>query len=164
MNVLLPRKNNKYTEVLWENWHGLRPDMANDTLDLAGYGKNATVKNLRLLEKVVKKAKKTSVEVKYSRIGSLDNLKILAISDGGLNRREDRTQSIMGEIIFLSSLDDKKVSPLLWKSKSIRQVCKSAKTAETRSCEKTLEDAVYLARSLKEIYTGDRGKINYQSK
>ena len=62
----------------------------------------------------------------------------------------------MGEIIFLSSKDEKKVAPLLWKSKSIRQVCKSAKTAETRSFEKTLEDAIYFARSLREIYTGER--------
>ena len=84
-------------------------------------------------------------------------MKVLAISDGGLNRREERTQSIMGEIIFLSSKDEKRVSPLLWKAKSIRQVCKSAKTAETRSCEKTMEDAIYLARSLKEIYSGQRG-------
>ena len=46
---------------------------------------------------------------------------------------------------------------MIWKSKTIQQVCKSVKTAERRSLEKGLEDAIYLARMLKEIYTGKMG-------
>ena len=135
-----------------------RPDLSYDTLDLAGYNKEATVKNLKAINKVVDKAKKVNGIVRYSRIGELSDLKILAISDGGLNRREDRTQSVMGKTIFLSNKDETKVSPLLWKSKTIQTVCKSAKTAETRACDKTLEDAIYLARCVHEIYTGERGE------
>ena len=73
-------------------------------------------------------------------------MKILAISDGGLNRREDRTKSVMGKMIFLSNKEETKVAPLLWKSKTIKTVCNSAKTAETRACDTTIEDAIYLAR------------------
>ena len=65
-----------------------RPDLSYDTLDLAGYNKEATVKNLKAINKVVDKAKKVNGIVRYSRIGELSDLKILAISDGGLNRRE----------------------------------------------------------------------------
>ena len=45
-------------------------------------------------------------------------------------------------------------SPLAWKSKTIQQVCISVKSAETRSLERGMEDAIYLARMIKEIYTG----------
>ena len=46
------------------------------------------------------------------------------------------------------------VAPLHWKSKTIQQVCKSVKTAETRSLERGLEDSIYLARMLREVYSG----------
>ena len=135
-----------------------RPDLSYDTLDLAGYNKEATVRNIKMINKIVDKAKKTKGTVKYSRIGDFSDLKILAISDGGLNRREDRTQSVMGKTIFLSNKNETKVAPILWKSKTIQTVCKSAKTAETRALDKTLEDAIYLARCVHEIYTGERGE------
>ena len=64
----------------------------------------------------------------------------------------------MGKTIFLSNKAETKVAPLLWKAKTIQTVCKSAKTAETRACDKTLEDAIYLARCVHEIYTGERGE------
>ena len=90
-----------------------RPDLSFDTLDLAGHGKNATVADLKKLNKVVNKAKKNEGNVRYTRLGNLEELKILAISDGALNRREDRTQSVMGKMVFLSNKDETKVAPLL---------------------------------------------------
>ena len=135
-----------------------RPDLSYDTLDLASYNKDATIKNLRMINKIVDKAKKIQGSVRYSRIGEFSDLKILAISDGGLNRRDNKTQSVMGKTIFLSNKAETKVAPLLWKAKTIQTVCKSAKTAETRACDKTLEDAIYLARCVHEIYTGERGE------
>ena len=135
-----------------------RPDLSYDTLELAGHNKDATVASMRKINKTVDKAKKTKGVVKYSRIGTFSDLKILAISDGGLNRMEDRTLSVMGKTLFLSNQEETRVSPLLWKSKTIQTVCKSAKTAETRACDKTMEDGIYLARCVHEIYTGERGE------
>ena len=48
--------------------------------------------------------------------------------------------------------DEGKCAPLIWKSKTIQQVCKSVKSAETRSLEKGMEDGIYLARTIQEIY------------
>jgi hypothetical protein len=64
----------------------------------------------------------------------------------------------MGRFLFLSNKEETKVVPLMWKSKSIPTVCKSAKDAETRACDKTIEDAIYVARCIHEIYTGERGE------
>ena len=63
----------------------------------------------------------------------------------------------MGRFIFLSDQEEKNVCPIPWKSKTIPTVCKSAKSAETRSADKCIEEAVYIARSLKELITGERG-------
>ena len=62
-----------------------------------------------------------------------------------------------GRIILLSNLDETRVTPILWKAKTIPTVCKSAKDSETRACDKTIEDSIYVARCIREIYTGDRG-------
>ena len=48
--------------------------------------------------------------------------------------------------------------PLAWKSKTIQQVCKSVKTAETRSLDSGIEDSLYLAKTVQEIYSGISGK------
>ena len=48
-------------------------------------------------------------------------------------------------------------SPLNWKSKTIQQVCKSVKSAETRSLEQGLEDSIYTSRIISEIMTGKSG-------
>ena len=50
-------------------------------------------------------------------------------------------------------------SPLLWKSKTIQQVCKSVKSAETRSLERGLEDSIYLARMFREVYSGKASEM-----
>ena len=41
-----------------------------------------------------------------------------------------------------------------WKTKKIPRVCRSAKGAETRALEDTLDDAVNLARLVREVYDG----------
>ena len=123
---------------------------------MAGFTKDATVRQAIRLNKIIKKAKETNNEILFTKIGDENDLKILAISDAALNRRENKTQSIMGKAVFLSNLDETKVCPIILKSKSIHTVCKSAKDAETRGFEKTAEEAIYIARSLKEILTGHR--------
>ena len=130
-----------------------RPDLAFDTLDMASFTKDATVKQAQRLNKVVRKASELDNEILYSKIGDETDLKILAISDAALNKRENKTQSIMGKSVFLSNLAETKVCPIVLKSKTIQTVCRSAKDAETRGFEKTAEEAIYIARSLKEILT-----------
>ena len=37
-------------------------------------------------------------------------------------------------------------------------MCKTVKDAETRAADKCVEDSIYIARCIKEIYTGERGE------
>ena len=51
-------------------------------------------------------------------------------------------------------------SPLAWKSKTIQQVCKSVKSAETRSLDLGMEDSIFLSNMLKELYFGKSSKLS----
>ena len=77
----------------------------------------------------------------------------MAYTDASYRNAEDKEKSIGGRVIVLAN-EEGKCSLLIWKSKTIQQVCKSVKSAETRSLERGMEDAIYLSRILKEIHTG----------
>ena len=64
-----------------------------------------------------------------------------------------RGMCVYSSILFLSNKDGK-CCPLGWKSKTIQQVFKSVKCAETRSLDLGMEDSIYLASMFTELYTG----------
>ena len=49
-------------------------------------------------------------------------------------------------------------SPLVWKSKTLQQICKSVKTAKTRSLDVGMDDSIYMSRLLYGIYIGKSGE------
>ena len=77
----------------------------------------------------------------------------MAYTDSSYRNSENKEKSVGGRLICLTNQEGR-CSPLIWKSKTIQQVCKSVKTAETRSLERGMEDSIYIARMIKEIYTG----------
>ena len=126
-----------------------RPDIAYDCLELSCHSRDATVSDPKSVNKVIRKAKQHESVISFSKIGPFEDLKILVVSDRAYLRQEEKTKSVMGRFIFLSNSDETIVSPLVWKCKTIPTVCKSAKDAETRSADKALEDAIYVARCVR---------------
>ena len=141
-----------------------RPDIAFDVRELATRNKSATLEDLKTANKVLKKAQFDDVKVKYSHLGSWEDLKILGYTDSSYKNAELGTKSVGGRVIFLT--DGKgNISPLGWKSKTIQQVCKSVKSAETRSLDLGMEDSIFLAQMFHEVYTGQtKGQIDVQMK
>ena len=138
-----------------------RADLAYDVRELATKTKDATLKDIQKANKVLKKAQKEQVKLKYKPLGHWKNLNILTYTDSSYRNDEDSTKSVGGRITFLTAGNQRCV-PLAWKSKTIQQVCKSVKTAETRSLDNGIEDSLYLARTVNEIYTGKSGKQSGQ--
>ena len=135
-----------------------RPDISFDCLEVSCHNKDAQIKDIKNLNKVVKKAKANESQIRFSKLGNFEELKVLVVTDGAYLKLEDKTKSVMGRFVLLSNMSETKVSPLSWKSKSIPTVCKSAKDAETRAADKAIEDGIYVARCIKEVYTGKRGE------
>ena len=131
-----------------------RPDIAFDARELSTKNKDATYGDLKNANKVLKKAQfEKDVTLKYSRLGKAEDLSIVAYTDSSYRNSENKEKSVGGRFIALANKSGV-CAPLAWKSKTIQQVCKSVKSAETRSLERGLEDSIYLARIIKEIYSG----------
>ena len=84
-------------------------------------------------------------------------MKIFGISDASYLKQEEQTKSVVGRMIFISSHEEEKVSPILWITKTIPTVCKTVKDAKTGAADKCVEDYIYIARSIQELYTGLHG-------
>ena len=144
-------------QLIWLN-EQTSPDLSFDSLNMSYNNRSAKVKDLKEANKVIKKAKERKRVIKFTKLGSFDDLKILAHTDASYLTMENKTRSVSGKMIFLSNKNERNVSPIYWKSKTIAQVCKSAKSAETRSLDLCADDAIFLARAINEIYTGNKGR------
>ena len=163
------QKNEKLNKTEFKAYRGLtgqlswaaqntRPDIAFDARDLATRNKDATLEDLQHANKILKKAQKDDVKIKYSKLGHFEDLKILGYTDASFRNTEDSTKSVAGRVLFLVDNKTGKCSPLSWKSKTIQQVCKSVKSADTRSLDLGMEEGIFSAQMLNEMMTGKTGK------
>ena len=131
-----------------------RPDISFDARELSTKNKTATYGDLKHANKVLKKAQlEKDVKIRFQKLGDMKSLKIVTFTDSSYRNAENTEKSVGGRVIVLAN-NAGKCNPLFWKSKTIQQVCKSVKSAETRSLERGMEDSIYLARMVQEIYSG----------
>ena len=136
-----------------------RPDISFDAFQLSTLLNRATQKDGKMANKVIKKAKQDNVQLKFKKLGNINDLHIEFFSDASLGNVDEGVQvkSGMGYFICLANknLD---ISPLHWKSCVIDKVTEDIKTAETLALEKALDDTIHISNLITEIYTGDPSK------
>ena len=90
-----------------------RPDIAFDALNLSMYLNKATLCHAKDANKAVKKAKATSVKIKFSHLGDWKKLHLEVFADAALGNAEKdlQTKSVMGYFVGLAN-DNLDVSPL----------------------------------------------------
>ncbi len=85
--------------------------------------------NINLKDKIkearhlVKEIKSSHLEIKYSRLGNLNNLYLEVYADAAFGNQEQKTKSTEGVIIMLRGCRSQ-CSPISWKLKTIARVCK----------------------------------------
>ena len=67
------------------------------------HNKDARINDIQKINKVIRKAKTGDSVVKFSQLGNIENLKVLAVSDAALYKMEEKTKSVAGRFIFLSN-------------------------------------------------------------
>ena len=129
------------------NWlaSNTRPDLAIYALDLAKKQKNATLKDLKNINRIVRKVNEKESKVIFGKISRIDDLCVFGISDASHNQAE---HSVAGEMILLGSKTTMVASPMYWKSGVIRKICTSPKAAETRGVMKLVDDSSNMSRQL----------------
>ena len=107
--------------------------------------KSVTLKNLRSVNRIVKKIHERGFRVKFKKVCEWNELCIIRVGDPSYHTDDI---SVCGEIILLENRKAAMVSPLFWKSGVIRRVCMSPKAAETRLLVKVVDDSMCFSRKL----------------
>ena len=131
------------------------PDLSYTALAMSKNNKSAKIKDLRDISRVLKKAKERSSRMKFSRIGSKDDLMIVGIGDASF---KSDNKAVGGVMLFLTNSSMTKASSLYLKVKTISRVFKSSKDAETLNISTMVEDAVYTARQVEILIFGNYGE------
>ena len=128
-----------------------RPDLAIWALNLSKQNAKATIGDLKKINQTVKKVKNRQSKVQFKHIGRKEDLVVHAIGDASY---KCDGPSIGGRLIMLGSKYSTEVNPLYWKSKQIKNVCHSAKDAETRNIMSVVDTAVYMSEQLSVLLFG----------
>lgn len=146
------------------NWLqlGTRPDLAIDGLEMSMKNNSAKVKDLKNVNKIIRKAKKNEVSIAYPKLGDWKKLHIRGFADASYATQEDsaiipgKIKSVRGNIVFICN-ESGDSAPLFWKSKTISKVVTCVKSAETHAAVEGIQEAEYFAEYMYEIYSGEPG-------
>ena len=141
----------KIGQILWVSRQS-RLDTIFDACHLASSLKNATVNNILEANKVIKRLKSETVELKFQHLGDITKVQLLAFSDASLGNLPDGG-SQGGNFIVLMG-ENGKFSPLCWQSKRIRRVVRSLLAGETLAMADAIDSAIFIATLYAELTTG----------
>ena len=97
-----------------------RPDLSFDARELSTKNKEATYDDLKHANKVLKKAQlEKDVSLRFTKLGKLENLKIVVYTDSSYRNAENKEKSVGGRLVVLANKTGE-CNPLLWKSKTIQ--------------------------------------------
>ena len=153
MNSLINEKERgEYRALIGQlNWVATqtRPDIAFEVCHHSSKVKNATVRDICSLNKVVGRLRNNPYPVHYPAIANLDSCRIEVYSDASFaNLSNGGSQG--GILIFLSN-DNGLRCPIFWESRKIRRVVKSTLAAETLALIDAAEAGVYIKEVVKEL-------------
>ena len=134
-----------------------RPDLTYDALEMSTKNQSATIGDMKRLKKVVNKAKNpdNNISIKYRKLGHFKKLHIEGFSDASYPTNFDENiRDVAGSVVLLCN-DEGLCSPLHWKGKTITKTCSNVKAAELHALQSAIDDSVYLARTIHELYTGE---------
>ena len=89
-----------------------RPDLAIYALELAKRQKKAVIKDLREINRVLKKVREKESRVLFTKIGEKNELCVMGVSDASYHQ-DDR--SVAGEMIMLGNQRTGKAAQMYWR-------------------------------------------------
>ena len=91
-----------------------RPDLSYTALAMSKKNNSAQIKDPRDISRVIKKAKERSSKMKFSKIGTKEDLMIVGIGDASF-KSDDK--AVGGVLLFLTNTDMSRAALIYWKSK-----------------------------------------------
>ena len=131
-----------------------RPDISYEVREVSTKNNNPTYNDINRVNKIVRKVKEDEKDIKFKYIGPLEDLEMISYSDASHTNTENKTKAVAGRVILLKGKSKDKYAMLHYKSATVKKVCKSIKSVETRALEMAMENAIAVAKSIEEIRTG----------
>ena len=143
----------KYAGKIQWSAENVRPDLVFVGLNMSMKNNDATMGDLKKVNRIVKKVKSRGSKMKFGKIGKERDLKMYGLGDASY---KCDSKSMEGNLILLGNSIKEKEAPIYWKTKTIKQVCHSAKDAETRNLTKLVDDSVCLAKGIEQLMFGEK--------
>ena len=118
----------KMTEKIAWLANSTRLDLCYQALKMSKNNKEATISDLRDINRILKQVHSKESKIRYTHIGNKEDLVIIGLGDA-LYKQDDK--AIGGVILLLANSLFTKALPIFWKSKQIERVCHSSKDAQT---------------------------------
>ena len=127
-----------------------RPDLAFDVCYLSGRLKNPTIKEILMVNKSISKAKSEQVILHFGNGVKPSECVISGFHDASFGNLEDGG-SQGGFMILLGDEYDRHRSPIMWQSRRVRRVVKSAMASETLTMVECSEACFWINQLAAEI-------------
>ena len=129
------------------NWMATqtRPDLSYDVSLLSSELRNRRLETIKLVNKAIKKAKRSPSVIRVSSLVRLENSRLVVLCDASFANLVDGG-SQGGLIVFW--LGDKSHSPIYWQSRRVRRLVKSTQAAETLAMVDATEAAIFYRKFL----------------
>jgi hypothetical protein len=95
-----------------------RPDLAFKVCSLSKVTTGDLKEKVKEARSLIKEIKASQLEIKYSRLGDLNDLYLEVYADAAFGNQDQKTKSTEGSIIMLRG-QGAKCSPISWKSKTL---------------------------------------------
>ena len=115
-----------------------RPYIAIHILNSARKQKNAVLKDLRDINRIVEKICEKESKVVFGRVARKQDMCVIGISNASYYQENP---TIAGAIIMIGNVKIKRTAPEYWKSGVVNRVCTSPKASETRGVMLVVDDA-----------------------
>ena len=135
----------KIGEILWISLM-TRPDLSFEVNRMATEVPKATVKNFKEMNQLIKRVQSRRKVLNFSKLGSLEELRVKLYTDASYNNLNDKIHSTEGRVLMVENKNTEKLCVISWKTKKIPRICRSVKSAETRTLDDDgIDDAVHTA-------------------
>ena len=141
-------------QLLWLN-NQTRPDISFEVCSLAANFKNASNKDVLLLNKTIKKVHEFPAHINFFNLGKAK--KIVVFTDASLGNLPDGG-SQGAYLIFLVG-ENGKSNLVCWQSKRLKRVARSSLTAEAIGMSDALDAAIYTAALYSDMMLGKSDKL-----
>ena len=116
-------------------------------MELSTKFKNATVRDLVTVKKLVLKAKQSKTDVVFPDLGPESGWRVIGYCDASFANLSDGVGSCMGYVVFLVGHHNK-ACPIAWKSGKISRVVNSTEAAEALALSEVIGESILLKKLL----------------